>query len=86
MVFLCDYPDKAEITLIGWDLDQRRRFRRSKGFSAEPVKTRLEDFLEKYPKAYVSVEGEPCACAKNLGYVEECPLKNCVDCWQDLVD
>ena len=50
-----------------------------------PVKTRLDDFREKYPnhKTHVT-DGMPCVCCKNLGYTDECPIiecKTCKNCW-----
>ena len=46
-----------------------------------PVKTRLMDFLEKYPKAQINEDGVPFACAKTLGYVCDCPPGFCSNCW-----
>lgn len=39
-----------------------------------PRKTRLQDFLEKYPNAPLTLDGRkfPKACAQNLGYCESC--------------
>ena len=49
-----------------------------------PPKTRLQDFMEKYPKAPIEADGTPEICCIDLGYRQyDCdPLKeNCVDCW-----
>ena len=49
-----------------------------------PPKTRLQDFMEKYPKAPIEADGTPTICCIDLGYRQyDCdPLKeNCVDCW-----
>lgn len=49
---------------------------------AHPMKTRLMDFLEKYPKAQVNGDGTPHLCAKTLGYVCNCPpVDRCKECW-----
>lgn len=48
-----------------------------------PRKTRLQDFLEKYPNAPLIPDGMklPKACAQNLGYCESCPVgTNCYSC------
>ena len=46
-----------------------------------PVKTRLDDFKEKYPKHRTHVtDSMPCVCCMNLGYTDECPIKTCKTC------
>ena len=47
------------------------------------IKTMLEDFLEKYPKATLEADGTPIICPHNLGYEKfnECDTGNCVECW-----
>lgn len=44
------------------------------------VKTRLDDFKEKYPNHMTYKDGNPCACCKHLGYTQEC-YDNCDKCW-----
>ena len=46
-----------------------------------PVKTRLMDLLERYPKATRDNNGTPIACAGNLGYTNECHACDCIECW-----
>lgn len=47
-----------------------------------PRKTRLQDFLEKYPNALMDDVGEPDACSASLGYCKNCDgYNNCKDCW-----
>lgn len=49
-----------------------------------PLRTRLQDFLEKYPNAPVDGNGTPQACCEHLGYcTKSCdPLElTCKDCW-----
>lgn len=49
-----------------------------------PLRTRLQDFREKYPHAMMETDGTPTICCIDLGYRQyDCdPLKeNCVDCW-----
>lgn len=51
-----------------------------------PIKTRMDDLLEKYPKAVVNIiGGKPDICVKTLGY-EENPkgcghTDKCYECW-----
>lgn len=53
-----------------------------------PKKTRLQDFLEKYPNAELSQKGIPVACAGNLGYCNSnCPGSLlCSKCWNEPID
>lgn len=49
-----------------------------------PIKTRLSEFLKKYPNAPIERDGIPGFCATFLGYKEppECALQDfCVQCW-----
>ena len=48
-----------------------------------PPKTRLQDFMEKYPNAQICESGLPSACCKSLGYCKSCdPVgNNCEVCW-----
>lgn len=52
-----------------------------------PRKTRLQDFLEKYPNAKLSADGAPFACVGDLGYCVRDFSANClsdydcVECW-----
>lgn len=48
-----------------------------------PKLTRLQDFLEKYPNAYICESGLPSACCMSLGYCKSCddPENDCDDCW-----
>ena len=50
-----------------------------------PEKTRLQDFLEKYPKAHLCKNGCPPFRPAALGYCGESICSNCrildVDCW-----
>ena len=38
-----------------------------------PQKTRLQDFMEKYPNALLYYDGTPKPCCSDLGYCKECP-------------
>ena len=68
-----DNPDKAEAILAKWAEEH-------------PEKTRLDDFLDKHPRAYLDENDTPRACAKNLGYCTECidegDLDQCDNCWR----
>lgn len=48
-----------------------------------PVKTRLQDFREKYPNAQICESGLPSACCKSLGYCKSYDSvgNNCEVCW-----
>lgn len=49
-----------------------------------PKRTRLQDFMEKYPNAPVDGNGTPQACCEHLGYcTKSCDLLEltCKDCW-----
>lgn len=50
-----------------------------------PQKTRLSDFLEKYPNAPKREDGTPIVCAAAIGYGSFCSVgiyhKTCRDCW-----
>lgn len=50
-----------------------------------PKKTRLQDFLEKYPNAELDGKGFPLACAEELGYCSECDCR-CTKCWNEPVE
>lgn len=53
-----------------------------------PRKTRLQDFLEKYPNAEVDEYGIPSSCAGELGYCSSnCPGSLlCSKCWNEPVE
>lgn len=46
-----------------------------------PRKTRMQDFLEKFPNAPVTQNGEPEVCCKYIGYIKECLHVPCTVCW-----
>lgn len=48
-----------------------------------PQRTRLQDFIEKYPNAQMCESGVPSACCASLGYCKSCdPVgNNCEACW-----
>lgn len=58
--------------------------------SEHPEKTRLQDFLEKYPKAHLCKNGFPPFRPAALGYCGESICSNCkildVDCWNMPLD
>ena len=52
-----------------------------------PQRTRLQDFLEKYPNAMMCNDDSPRACCKHLGYIMSCPEdKNCKECWNTTLE
>lgn len=44
------------------------------------VGTMANKFFEMFPNAQKDTDGSPSACAKHLGWVDNCIL-NCTDCW-----
>lgn len=47
-----------------------------------PVKTRLDDFTEKYPNYFREPKDDtPNVCCRYLGYIDKCPLTKCSECW-----
>lgn len=47
-----------------------------------PKRTRLTDFLEKYPNAPMTGDKLPVICARNLGMSVEAPcFGRCAECW-----
>ena len=52
-----------------------------------PQRTRVQDFLEKYPNAMMCNDDSPRACCKHLGYIMSCPEdKNCKECWNTTLE
>ena len=55
-----------------------------------PKKTRLQDFLEKYPNAPKISDGTPRVCAAALGYRNFCEIRsddiNCKNCWNHILE
>lgn len=53
-----------------------------------PLRTRLQDFLEKYPDAHICESGLPSACCMSLGYCKSCDDAKgvCANCWNMLVE
>lgn len=53
-------------------------------------KTRLHDFLEKYPKSKIEYDYYSEVCCEVLGYCEECKhgydADACKDCWNEPVE
>lgn len=47
----------------------------------KPQKTMMQDFLEKYPKAYINPLGAPPICPHNLGYKKQNCVGDCLECW-----
>lgn len=58
--------------------------------SKNPPKTRLEDFMEKYPRAHLSISGRPEFCCACLGYCNNCykavSAEDCKKCWNMPID
>lgn len=55
---------------------------------AHPQKTRLQDFLEKYPNASLQEDGMPKSCGALLGYCKNCEesKNNCKTCWNQPIE
>lgn len=58
--------------------------------SKNPPKTRLEDLMEKYPRAHLSISGRPEFCCACLGYCNNCykavTADDCAKCWNTPID
>lgn len=71
------YPEEAITLVQNWS-------------DAHPVKTRLDDLLEKYPNVPLNEYGYPSICPENLGYCK-CDTRLCLaakinlykKCWDD---
>ena len=53
-----------------------------------PIKTRKQDFLDKYPYALLDSENVPKACCLELGYCKSCDYvagTGCNKCWDEPV-
>lgn len=56
--------------------------------SENPIKTRKQDFLDKYPYALLDSENVPKACCLELGYCKSCDYvagTGCNKCWDEPV-
>ena len=67
--FISHEPERAVEILQKWS-------------DENPVKTRLDDFTEKYPNYFREPKDDtPNVCCKYLGYIAKCPLTKCSECW-----
>ena len=52
-----------------------------------PPKTRLQDFLERYPNAPMEVDGTPKTCCEVLEYCKDCNAEvDCISCWNKAME
>ena len=53
-----------------------------------PLKTRKQDFIEKFPNAKLLYDGTPRACCEDFGYNEDSRNCNgmCAYCWNKAID
>ena len=63
-----NHPEKAVASVQKWAEEH-------------PVKTRMADFLEKFPNAKTRADGTPFSCPVTLGYTKEPCCNSCKDCW-----
>ena len=84
------YDNTLEICFCVEDMDIEEAVRRIEKWSNEnPQKTMLQDFMEKYPNAFLEDDGTPKFCPYILGYCNKkendiicsCVNYNCVKCW-----
>ena len=67
--FISHEPERAVEILQKWS-------------DENPVKTRLDDFKEKYPNYFMEPKDDtPNVCCRYLGYIDKCPLTKCSKCW-----
>ena len=83
----CPFYDEEHCpTIIGEKAEEIVQYVESWS-KAHPKKTRLQDFLEKYPNAPLEADGTPIACCETLGYCKDCCLRpNCVKCWNEALE
>lgn len=63
------HPDEAIAIFAKWAAEN-------------PEKTIMDDFFEKHPNAIKELNGVPCVCTLQCGYVKECRAdKRCDKCW-----
>lgn len=68
-IFVKNCPEQAVLIVQKWS-------------DENPVKTRLDDFTEKYPNYFKDpIDDIPNVCCKYLGYIDKCPLTKCSKCW-----
>lgn len=55
---------------------------------SHPLKTRKQDFIEKFPNATLTSNGIPNVCCRDLGYEESVGIckETCEDCWNEAID
>lgn len=68
----CCYPKDDEIKLI---IDIVEKWRQE-----HPKRTFLQDFLEKHPKAPLTIDKNPSFCPYHCGYTKSTVYKDCEDC------
>ena len=75
-----DTQDKAYFEKFVADVEKWSR--------ENPIKTRKQDFLDKYPYALLDSENVPKACCLELGYCKSCDYvagTGCNKCWDEPV-
>lgn len=69
-----DLPDNADEIIDEW-------------VKEHPLKTYAQDFLEKFPNAMKSNNGQPMYCRANIyGDKPECHMGGCEECWNTVME
>lgn len=78
---MADMPCRIPVTDWGGSVLNTCVERVEQWSKEHPQRTRLQDLLEKFPKAEIDKEGLPSFCCAKLGYVCNCLKSTCKDCW-----
>ena len=80
---MADMPCRIPVTDWGGSVLNTCVERVEQWSKEHPQRTRLKDFMEKYPNAQICESGLPSACCMSLGYCKSCddPENDCDDCW-----
>lgn len=79
---MADMPCRIPVTDWGGSVLNTCVERVEQWSKEHPQKTRLQDFMEKYPNAMMCNDDSPKVCCKHLGYIMSCPEnRNCKECW-----
>lgn len=74
-IFAKKFPDEASEIVHEWAEEN-------------PVRTRKDVLLEKYPNVRMTDDGEPCICTYDMGIRDEneCLGLTCLECWLSEAD
>lgn len=86
----CLIDDEPTVCDEGRGEWKRGSWQKKNNDKEHPVKTRLDDFIEKHPNARIGDDGTPFSCAGFCGYTLRdsaiCDKRSCSSCWNEQVD